>query len=175
MDELVLQELRAAAMRKLKFFFDRKDLGLRKVPGTGEGIDAINNVACILLTCTWTTPDLVRMEESLARMEEELKFAQDELVYILNSLPVELRRDYALPKRPSPMNPHWDFPTVAYRGKRVPFYSLPDVLGESLTAELLRDSPYQGTKAIAVIGIGQTRPPQEALLKLQCYLGNGDV
>ena len=71
-----------------------------------------------------------------------------------------------------PMSPSLGlyFPTVRYRNRRVPIYSLPQLLGEEMAGELLKPSVFRDCKyAVMTVSLG-TVDPQIWLMKLQAYL-----
>ncbi|KAI9670253.1 MAG: hypothetical protein M1831_006467 [Alyxoria varia] len=72
---------------------------------------------------------------------------------------------------PSPSKPpSIYYPTMRYRNRRVPLYSLPQLLGEQNTNKLIRETVFKDIDYIAVTSHSGSVEPQIWLMKLQTYL-----
>jgi hypothetical protein len=182
LDQLVLDLLRSVVVRTLRWsMVHPKSKGVVGCEGGAEHAEEIDDVACIMYIPSLTsqpTKDAEAEVEAIINKAENLRMleATRQSKFVApGKQPVRLPLSITIPISPPRMNPKVSnpplhFPTVRYRGRLIPVYSLDDLLGEDKTKELLKDTVFANSRCLALKGGNLTVGSQKALLRLQGYI-----
>jgi hypothetical protein len=175
MDEFVLGLLQNAVVRSLRWGLQHPKAGLvARCDEGASGVESIDGVACLLYKDTiksFLDLDVVvdklvhechYFHQRVSKFEatgRRLKGTSQELI---EKFPPALSVAYSHPSTP--------YPSAPYKDRIMPVYSLVDMLGEEKMAELLKETSFEGARAIVLKEGNLTTNAQMALLRLQEYL-----
>ncbi|KAF2803706.1 uncharacterized protein BDZ99DRAFT_452746 [Mytilinidion resinicola] len=176
MPALLLSILRKQLVANLRWFFGKTSNHL--VPCESQSptdVDHIDDVSCILCLRTLTTgvdhlhteltQIVLKAEQSADKISKRHRQTYDTSKTSSDPPPHVPRL------KPSLRFPPLHFPTAVWRGRRVPVYSLIDLLGEEHLAELIKDTKFQDEKNVVVMRESRIAvSAQIKLMQLQAYL-----
>ena len=183
-DDLVLNLLQESVVSALKWPLQRPNAGYIETADKGiDAIDEIDDVACILYVDSPKSPeveDLERQVQLCLTKCDGFVNTIDRWQNVLIGGGKEIMREWAAeteaPQLVPRLSAHYSlprlrFPTVAYRGRKVPVYSLQDLLGVDRTRRLLEGTRFGDAKYLVIKESTQgSYKGQEQLLRLQGYL-----
>ncbi|KAF2433712.1 hypothetical protein EJ08DRAFT_38066 [Tothia fuscella] len=183
MDDLILGLLRDVVVKRLRWcFVHPKAKGVGECEGGADKTEGIDDVGCILYVLSHTSQEVKDAERELdalvtkverirANEEKRQKTRPKSIAEDTVKVPVQGFVTVDPPKiNPKLSHPPLRFPTVRYRGHLMPVYSLHDLLGEEKTRELLKETVFENSRCLALMGGNLTAGAQMALLKLQGYV-----
>lgn len=176
MDEFVLELLQDSVVRSLRWGLQHPKAGLVvRCDDGASGVENTDGAACLLYQ------QAVKSHLDLeAQIDKHISTAQS-LSAKVASIELGIRRqnkleiDGLLLRKPPLMRttasrPPARYPSVPYKDRIIPVYSLTDLLGEEKMGELLKDTAFEDARAIVVKEGNLTTNAQMALLRLQEYM-----
>jgi hypothetical protein len=185
MDEFLLNLLRGVVVRSLKWsLLHPKTKGVAECAGV-EQVEGLDDVACFLYIQSLKSQTLRNLQaeveaaaarcngyvEQFKKIRQVTKKKSGTAGIANHSLPGQSSLS-SFPPRPNPKvtDPPLQYPTLPYRDKRIPVYSLKDLLGEGRTTDLLKETVFEDSRYLVVKEGRLTANAQMALMKLQGYL-----
>jgi hypothetical protein len=181
MQALVLELLQKRVKEKLAWWFSwRGRMEVCKSPRS-EDLEGIDDVACVLYLDSLRTGADALQSEVTALIAECEKWTS----YFLKGFPQYVDAHKApgvthfppvwytplVPRlQPRIRFPQLEFKTTVWRGRKVPVYSLLDLLGEDKMRELVQGSEYEGARCLVLKRGKQNVPLEMLLMQLQAYL-----
>jgi hypothetical protein len=176
MHELVLGLLQDAVIRSLRWGLQHPKAGL--IARCDEGVAAvekIEGVGCLLYIDT---------TKNFKLLEEEFEKSVADCHTLVDQITKWERKQQRLGKRaaddprttfPPALNlayshPPAHFPMAQYKDKKIPVYSLKDMLGAKKVQELLKGTVFEDARALILREGNLTTNAQMLLLRLQGYL-----
>ncbi|KAF2685617.1 hypothetical protein K458DRAFT_300451 [Lentithecium fluviatile CBS 122367] len=182
MPALVLELLRKKVAGKLGWYFARSGALVPCSSPRREDLEGLEDVSCVLYLGSLRT----RADDLQAEVAEMTAEGEKWVSYFTKGFAKYVDPHKAPGVTHSP--PHWfvepvaprlqprvrfpplEFKTTLWRGRKVPVYSLPDMLSEEMTRELIRGSKHQNERCL-VMKMGEHNvAPQILLMQLQAYL-----
>jgi len=192
MPDFVRERMRMATAEAVRRAFslgkDAAGAVVVHVPGGATEIDGVEAVGCVVYLQALETQAVRRARERSWEVAKQV----DGIVEKMDKNRARDARQMNLVtqlfelKTPQPAewigNPPLDFPTAVWRDRRVPVYSLPDLLGEELMEQSVRGTSFEqysendrgGCLVIKERGVTKSRVAREWLMRLQghCAVGH---
>jgi hypothetical protein len=185
MDGFLLELLRGVVIRALRWsLMHPNSKGVVRCKSV-EQAKRLNGVACIIHVDTLTNQAILAVTAEVEAWSSRCDALVEELrkieTFVKRKKGKAGVRDFNVPwpallsasqprLNPKLAAPPLEYPTVSYRDRRVPLYSLVDVLGAEKTTELLKGTTYEDSSCFVVKESRLTVGAQMALMKLQGYL-----
>ncbi|KAF2870938.1 hypothetical protein BDV95DRAFT_628861 [Massariosphaeria phaeospora] len=182
MSDLILSLLQKNLLNKLRWHFRQPGRLLPCASPRPEDIDAIEELSCVLFFGSLKTgADAVHVQAQHIMREAESLTQEYSKILVKHLDPHRAKTTthsapfwYPGPLVPR-LQPRLRFPplelrTTDWKGRRVPVYSLLDLLGEDKLQELLQDSSLEGATCVGIRPGRHNVPVETLLLQLQAFL-----
>lgn len=147
-----------------------------------EDIEKVDDVSCVLIFGSLRTRADEIQEQSKSLVEEMQKWSsyiakgwQDKLdphrsPEVTHTSPAWYVEPLVPHLQPRIRCPELEFKTTTWRSRKVPLYSLTDLLGEEKARQLIEGSKYAGERCVVLKSARHNVPVEILLMRLQAYI-----
>jgi hypothetical protein len=182
MAKLVLDLMRKRVKEKLAWWFGWRGRMVECASPRTEDLEGLEDVSCVLyLGSLRTRAD--KFQEQVAAIGAESEKWTSYFVHVFQKYADPHSAEGVTHRSPpwyvEPLVPRLkprirfpplEFKTTVWRGRKVPVYSLLDLLGEEKLKELVEGSEYEGARCLVLKRGRQNVPLEMLLMQLQAYL-----
>jgi hypothetical protein len=183
MVDVVGNLLRDAVVKSLRWQLVNHNAGcVERLNGAIDQVGALDGVACVLYTKSWTGSEIVEVERTVDECLERCT----SLTSQVEGIQMELKRikegkaenkgaeeieEIAVPRLNMAFSaPRAHYPTVPYKDRIVPVYNLEDLLGPERTKDLLASTVFEASDILVLKESRLTVNAQLRLLQMQGFL-----
>ncbi|KAH7085272.1 hypothetical protein BKA63DRAFT_13966 [Paraphoma chrysanthemicola] len=179
--DLILNLMRKQLLQKLSWNFAFKGRLVPVASPSSTDIADVDNASCVLIFRSLRTQadDIGdRAKDISDEMEKWAAYAIKGFTQLdphkapnVTHHPPSWYVEPIVPRfQPRLLYPEFDFKTAIWRGKKIPLYSLTDLLGEEKAREFLAGSKYRDEKCVIIKDARHNMQVQLLLMRLQAYI-----